>query len=334
MNQELSEKIEGADKLIDDNPSKAVIAIKDILKRKVDLLEDEAYLYYILGIARTKCGRFFLAKKAFEKANELLPNNSENLRNLGWTMFMLNDVDEGRNNLRQAISLDLMNSRPYVDLAVTYLRDFNFKESKEWVKRANALEPNNRIILETIKMIERSEKDFNKFSKSEKDKMEKEKRDPKIQLAYRMSILEKFSFKKALTKDESEEVKEEARLNGFSVSIIKEKQESQISNNKNTKAKVKEILEERKELEKELSGMLRKVESPFTVEHIKDIIWHEKDDDDLTKIIAMFDRGEGVTELSQILEITNDAWNYFPHKSLDGLCPMEKILNYQDNYKK
>ena len=263
MNQEFNEKIEKADKLIDENPSRAVTAIKEILKKRIDLLEDEAYLYYILGTARTKCGRFFLAKKAFEKANELLPNNSENLRNLGWVMFILNNVDEGRNYLRQAVSLDLVNSRSYIDLAVTYLRDFDFKESKEWVQRANALDPNNHVILDTIRAIEQSEKDFNKFSKLQKDKMEKEKRDPKVQLAYRMSILEKFYFKKALTKDESEEVKEEARLNGFSSSVITEKQENQISKPKSNQTKIREILRERRQLEKELSKMLKKIKSPF-----------------------------------------------------------------------
>jgi tetratricopeptide (TPR) repeat protein len=330
MNQELEEKIRSADLMIDENPSKAVTAIKEILKEEIELVEDKAYLYYLLGVARTKCGRFFLAKKVLEKANKLLPNNSENLRNLGWIKFMLNEVDEGRNDLRQAISLDLTNPKPYIDLAVTYLRDLNFNESKEWAKRANALDPKDKTILKAIEMINQTEKDFFKLSKSERKKTEKEKRDDKVQLAYRMSILESFSFKKALTKDEAEEVKEEARLNGFSASIITERQENKVSNSRNKRLKVKEIIEERKRIEKEVSRMLRKIKSPFNVEHVKDVIWHEKGSDDLTKIISMFDRGGDISEIENILEIANDAWNYFPHKSLGGLSPMEKILDYQD----
>jgi len=76
--------------------------------------------------------------------------------------------------------------------------------------------------------------------------------------------------------------------------------------------------------------MLKEINSPFNVENNKDIIYHGEDSDDLMKIVSMFDRGGGAEELNKILEIVNDAWNYFPHKSLNGLCPMEKILEYQE----
>jgi hypothetical protein len=41
-------------------------------------------------------------------------------------------------------------------------------------------------------------------------------------------------------------------------------------------------------------------------------------------MIAMFDTGEG-DELSNILDILTDAWNYFPHKSLGGKSPEEML---------
>lgn len=56
--------------------SLAVTVIKDALKEA----PENSYLYYLLGIARMKCGRFLLAKKALEKANQLLPCHAENLR--------------------------------------------------------------------------------------------------------------------------------------------------------------------------------------------------------------------------------------------------------------
>ena len=90
-----------------------------------------------------------------------------------------------------------------------------------------------------------------------------------------------------------------------------------------------EILNERKEIEKELSQMLKEIKSPFSVEHIKDIIYHEEDQDDLMKVVAIFDRGGDISELENILEIANNAWNYFPHECLGGICPMEKILESQ-----
>jgi len=86
-----------------------------------------------------------------------------------------------------------------------------------------------------------------------------------------------------------------------------------------------EIISKRKELEKELSSILRKLESDFTLEEIQNIIYNEEEFDDLNQIIRMFDMGSPY-ELENIMEIINDAWNYFPHKILNGLCPAEVLI--------
>ena len=95
-----------------------------------------------------------------------------------------------------------------------------------------------------------------------------------------------------------------------------------------------QILERRKEIEQELVDMLKEIKSPFSLEHIKDIIFHEEDNDDMQKVIAIFDRGGDTSELSNILELASDAWNYFPHKIINGLSPAEKLLEYQNKNKK
>ena len=41
-------------------------------------------------------------------------------------------------------------------------------------------------------------------------------------------------------------------------------------------------------------------------------------------MIAMFDTGEG-DELSNVLDVVTDAWNYFPHKTLGGKSPEEML---------
>ncbi|MFA4975750.1 MAG: hypothetical protein WC839_03845 [Candidatus Paceibacterota bacterium] len=91
-----------------------------------------------------------------------------------------------------------------------------------------------------------------------------------------------------------------------------------------------QILERRKEIEQELVEMLQETESDFSLEHIKDIIYNEEDSDDYQKIVVIFDRGGDISELQNILDLVSDAWNYFPHKSLNGLSPTEKLLEYQD----
>ena len=87
-----------------------------------------------------------------------------------------------------------------------------------------------------------------------------------------------------------------------------------------------EILERQKEIEQELSELLKQVSSSFTLEDIKEIIYNEDGQDDMTEIIAMFDTGQGAIELENTIETIVDAWNYFPHKALDGLSPAEKSL--------
>ena len=95
-----------------------------------------------------------------------------------------------------------------------------------------------------------------------------------------------------------------------------------------------QILERRKEIEQELMDMLKETESDFTLDHVRDAIFHEEDNDDMTKVVAMFDRGGDASELSNVLELVTDAWNYFPHEILDGLSPAEKLLEHQNEHGK
>lgn len=87
-----------------------------------------------------------------------------------------------------------------------------------------------------------------------------------------------------------------------------------------------QILQRRKEIEQELVDLLEETGSDFGLDDIKEIIYNEDDQESLTDIIAMFDNGLGLVELENVLETVNDAWNYFPHKILGGLSPMEKRL--------
>jgi hypothetical protein len=86
-----------------------------------------------------------------------------------------------------------------------------------------------------------------------------------------------------------------------------------------------QIIDERREIEEYTVALLKKVKSDFTFEDIKDAIYNETEQGDLTKMIAMFDTGEGDDELSNILDVLTDAWNYFPHKALGGKSPEEML---------
>ena len=89
-----------------------------------------------------------------------------------------------------------------------------------------------------------------------------------------------------------------------------------------------EILEQRKEIEEDLLDLLKLTNSNFSLEDIKEVIYNEEETDDMQNAIMMLDDGNP-ENLSNIIETVTDAWNYFPHKILNGLCPMEKILEHQ-----
>ena len=95
-----------------------------------------------------------------------------------------------------------------------------------------------------------------------------------------------------------------------------------------------QILERQKEIEQDLVDMLKETESDFTLDHVRDAIFHEEDNDDMMKVVAMFDRGGDASELSNVLELVTDAWNYFPHEVLGGISPAEKLLEYQEKQNK
>ncbi|MEK7091918.1 MAG: hypothetical protein AAB900_02935, partial [Patescibacteria group bacterium] len=94
--------------------------------------------------------------------------------------------------------------------------------------------------------------------------------------------------------------------------------------------KHRQILERRKEIEQEIVEMLEETDSDFSLQDVRAVIYHESGSDDLMKALLMFDRGGGASELSNVLELLNDAWNYFPHEVLGGISPAEKLLEYQD----
>ncbi|OGZ79210.1 MAG: hypothetical protein A2528_03195 [Candidatus Staskawiczbacteria bacterium RIFOXYD2_FULL_37_9] len=95
-----------------------------------------------------------------------------------------------------------------------------------------------------------------------------------------------------------------------------------------------QIIKRRKEIEQDIVDMLSGAESDFTLENVKEVIYNEESQDDLMKAISMFDTGKIPEELENILELTNDAWNYFPHKTLKGLSPAEMMLKYEKEDKK
>ena len=91
-----------------------------------------------------------------------------------------------------------------------------------------------------------------------------------------------------------------------------------------------QILERRKEIEQELEELLKETESDFSLQDVKEVIFNEEESDDMMKAVSIFDRGGDPSEMENIIDLVSAAWNYFPHKVLNGLSPAEKILESQN----
>jgi hypothetical protein len=94
-----------------------------------------------------------------------------------------------------------------------------------------------------------------------------------------------------------------------------------------------QIIKHKQEIELELTDLLKQTGSDFSLDDIRRVIYEEEDQNDLAKIIPMFDSGQGGVELNNIMEVVMDAWNYFPHKALGGISPAEKSLQYYEKHK-
>ncbi len=119
------------------------------------------------------------------------------------------------------------------------------------------------------------------------------------------------------------------------------KPESKQPHSKASLQRGRQILERRKEIEQEIVDMLKETDptSPrlrrgkeqFTLQDVRDAIYDEEDNDDMMKVVAMFDRGGDASELENVLELVTDAWNYFPHKALGGISSAEEAMGASEH---
>lgn len=71
--------------------------------------------------------------------------------------------------------------------------------------------------------------------------------------------------------------------------------------------------------------------SNITYGDIKDIIWNEHESALTSRIAFQISEDNPKTKIEDILEIISEAWNNFPHKSLNGLAPRDMVERIKIN---
>ncbi len=87
----------------------------------------------------------------------------------------------------------------------------------------------------------------------------------------------------------------------------------------------KDILKKRQEVERDMRQILSKMDTKLTWEDMRYIIYNEEPKKGTEKMIDWLDLSDDIDKANDVLQVINDAWNFFPHKKLDGLCPIEMI---------
>jgi hypothetical protein len=82
--------------------------------------------------------------------------------------------------------------------------------------------------------------------------------------------------------------------------------------------------------EMRLSALLKRAGSAERLEAIKRLIFEESQDGlspYVTKMLRLFESADVDGDI--VLPVLQDAWNYFPHRSLNGQSPAERLLALQ-----
>jgi hypothetical protein len=86
-----------------------------------------------------------------------------------------------------------------------------------------------------------------------------------------------------------------------------------------------EILNIRQQIDERLEQVIKKTGGDLKLNDIKNIIYNESGQEDIQKIVSSFSDIQDFNELQQLISLVMDAWNYWPHKNLNGLAPVERL---------
>lgn len=82
-----------------------------------------------------------------------------------------------------------------------------------------------------------------------------------------------------------------------------------------------------KQIEQQIEELIKELhlESEISLEEVKDIIWNEKEGNkEFQLLISIFVKKiPNLEKANEVAQIISEAWNTLPHKSLEGLSPVE-----------
>lgn len=226
-----------------------------------------------------------------------------------WADFLLENIQHPSGKIRQAV----IHAADYLIMDIQIdLRDFGLKDKK--------------ITLQQKETIAKNRERFGYFVLDVEDLIDRNQ-EPRFKKYKFISSLPAGVYKslnkllvEALLRSEFYEKIYQDFLNGLRA--------------KRTRAELPtmtltDIWEGKKEAEWEIEKLIKATDSVLKLEDIKEIIFNENDFACKQKIIDNFCKDQSIEKLNKILSIIFNAWNYWPHKKLNGLSPAEKLYESQ-----
>lgn len=91
-----------------------------------------------------------------------------------------------------------------------------------------------------------------------------------------------------------------------------------------TEINKEEVKERQRGIEQELTEIFKKGKTTLNIMSIKKLIANDNYDDLMYQMMKL--GGNDNHKINQMLDLANDAWNYFPHKDLGNISPAENAL--------
>lgn len=101
----------------------------------------ECRLWFSLGITQLRLMDCIAAKTAFLKTAEIWPEFYDNYIALGWCTILQNHLDDAENTYQKAIALDPTLADGFAGMALVYALRQQTTLAKEWLKKAEEMEP-------------------------------------------------------------------------------------------------------------------------------------------------------------------------------------------------
>ena len=120
---------------------------------------------------------------------------------------------------------------------------------------------------------------------------------------------------------------------GFLLNSVPPKENDILKDGDKIEILVLKIEDIRRRIESQVREIINYYQVDTTFEEIQETVFNENGQEDFNKLIELFAsriKSGNLDEINEVLKFVNAVWNYFPHKSLKGLAPVEKLKSIKN----